>query len=69
MREGCDAQCSLEAGHAGMHAWGEVPARTFTDEEDGSDNEERLQEVPQMLGDCGREVQGQAVDGSTEVMA
>lgn len=45
-----------------MHAWGEVPARTFTDEEDGSDNEERLQEVPQMLGDCGREVQIQEAE-------
>ncbi|MCU1299722.1 MAG: hypothetical protein JWQ87_6 [Candidatus Sulfotelmatobacter sp.] len=60
MREGGDMQCRLEAGHAEkLHVWGELPAWAFTDEEDVADHSQGVQEVPQMLGYCGREIQGQ----------
>lgn len=60
MREGCDMQCTLEAGHDGLHVWGELPARAFADEEDLANNEERSQEMPQMSSDSGCEVSSHA---------
>jgi hypothetical protein len=61
MREGGDMQCVLESGHTEkLHVWGDVPAWAFIDGEDGTDNEEGIQEMPKMPSDCGCEIQSQA---------
>jgi hypothetical protein len=60
MREGGDMQCVYLAGHSELHQWGAMPAWAFIDEEDSADNEEGLQEMPQVLSDSRCEVQGEA---------
>jgi hypothetical protein len=51
MCEGGGKQCIYPAGHSEkVHKWGPLPAWACAYHEDDSDNEEGLQEMPQVLG-------------------